>query len=200
MSPLGSGGLEEVVDRLGADLGGALEQIAFPLYVLDGDGLICWLNDAGVRLVGDMVGARFVDLLAPETAGKARREFIAKVLGTRRRSDYELVVVDREGSRVRLDLSAVPLLCEDRVVGILGVGRLLGPAIAHADPSLEQLTPRQREVLDLLADGKSTQEMAEELALSQETVRNHVRQVLRRLGARSRLEAVLEARRLGAGR
>jgi two-component system NarL family response regulator len=49
----------------------------------------------------------------------------------------------------------------------------------------------------LLCAGRSTREIAEELALSQETVRNHVRNVLHRLRARSRLEAVLEARRLG---
>lgn len=197
MSPFRPGGLEELVDDLGAGLGAAMEQIAFPLYVVDGDGMIRWLNDAAVEIVGDMVGTRFVDLLAPETADKARREFAAKLLGTRRRSDYELVVVDREGRRLRIEISAVPLLDDGRVVGILGVGYLLGPAIVRGDSSLAQLTPRQREVLDLLADGKSTREMADELALSQETVRNHVRHLLRRLGARSRLEAALEARRLG---
>ena len=60
---------------------------------------------------------------------------------------------------------------------------------AHAHPDLE-LTPRQAEVLELLERGRSTKQIAGELQLSTETVRNHVRHVLRAVGAHSRLEAV----------
>jgi len=56
------------------------------------------------------------------------------------------------------------------------------------------LTPRQAEVLRLLEQGRSTTQIAAELHLSRETVRNHVRQVLHALGASSRLEAVAVAR------
>jgi len=59
----------------------------------------------------------------------------------------------------------------------------------HEHPEL-QLTPRQAEVLALLERGRSTRQIAEELHLSTETVRNHVRRLLRTLGAHSRLEAV----------
>jgi DNA-binding CsgD family transcriptional regulator len=195
MSPEGTGGLGSVVERLGGDLGAAIETLGFPMYVLDAAGIVRWLNDAAAGIVGDVVGVRYGDLVAPEAAPKAQREFTAKVLGTRRRSDYELVALDREGRRFRIQVTAVPLVDGGRVVGILGVGHPTG-AVA-GDPAGERLTPRQREVLALLTAGKSTAEIAAELALSQETVRNHVRQVLRRLGVRSRLEAVLEARRLG---
>jgi DNA-binding NarL/FixJ family response regulator len=56
------------------------------------------------------------------------------------------------------------------------------------------LTPRQAEVLRLLERGRSTQQIADELQLSRETVRNHVRHLLRAVGATSRLEAVALAR------
>jgi DNA-binding NarL/FixJ family response regulator len=56
------------------------------------------------------------------------------------------------------------------------------------------LTPRQAEVLRLLERGRSTTQIAEELHLSRETVRNHVKHLLRALGASSRLEAVAVAR------
>jgi DNA-binding NarL/FixJ family response regulator len=59
------------------------------------------------------------------------------------------------------------------------------------------LTPRQHDVLDLLADGASTDAIAAQLVLSPQTVRNHIRHVLKRLGARTRLEAVANARRAG---
>ena len=57
------------------------------------------------------------------------------------------------------------------------------------------LTPRQAQVLGLLEHGRSTAQIARELHLSQETVRNHVRHLLRALGVNSRLEAVAAARR-----
>ncbi|MFP5322591.1 MAG: DNA-binding response regulator, partial [Acidimicrobiia bacterium] len=59
-----------------------------------------------------------------------------------------------------------------------------------------ELTPRELEVLRLLADGVGTQEMAGRLAVSPNTIRNHVRSLLGKLGASSRLEAVTVARRM----
>jgi DNA-binding NarL/FixJ family response regulator len=57
------------------------------------------------------------------------------------------------------------------------------------------LTPRQSEVLRLLMRGRSTSQIAEELHLSVETVRNHIRRLMRALGVHTRLEAVAVARR-----
>jgi two-component system, NarL family, response regulator DevR len=59
------------------------------------------------------------------------------------------------------------------------------------------LTPRERQVLDLLADGRSKEEIAERLFLSTNTVRNHIQSVLTKLHAHSRLEAVAAATREG---
>jgi DNA-binding NarL/FixJ family response regulator len=59
------------------------------------------------------------------------------------------------------------------------------------------LSTRELEVLVMLADGKSTAEMVEELHLSIHTVRNHIRNILAKLRCRSRLEAVAVATRLG---
>jgi two-component system, NarL family, response regulator DevR len=56
------------------------------------------------------------------------------------------------------------------------------------------LTPREREVLELLALGLSNQAIAERLVLSVHTVRHHVQNVLAKLGAHSKLEAVATAR------
>ena len=52
----------------------------------------------------------------------------------------------------------------------------------------------QTEVLRLLEHGRSTHQIARELNLSIETVRNHIRHILRTLGVHSRLEAVAVAR------
>jgi two-component system nitrate/nitrite response regulator NarL len=59
------------------------------------------------------------------------------------------------------------------------------------------LTPRQLEILRFLAEGSNTDAIAAELGIALETVRNHIRALLRRLGVHSRLEAVATARRHG---
>jgi DNA-binding NarL/FixJ family response regulator len=59
------------------------------------------------------------------------------------------------------------------------------------------LSPRERQVLDLLAQGESKDAIAERLFLSTNTVRNHIQNILTKLGAHSRLEAVAAAAREG---
>jgi DNA-binding NarL/FixJ family response regulator len=61
----------------------------------------------------------------------------------------------------------------------------------------ERLTPRERDVLHALADGLSDLEMAERLGLSKETIRTHMTRVMSRLGASSRLQALVIAVRYG---
>ena len=64
-------------------------------------------------------------------------------------------------------------------------------------PEASTLTPRQSEVLYLLSEGRSAKEIASALKVSHETARNHIRAILRALGAHSQLEAVSRARALG---
>jgi DNA-binding NarL/FixJ family response regulator len=63
-------------------------------------------------------------------------------------------------------------------------------------PLHSRLTTREWEIVELLGDGASTQEIAECLVLSPTTVYSHVKSLLRKLGVHSRREAVLAARRL----
>jgi two-component system, NarL family, response regulator DevR len=66
-------------------------------------------------------------------------------------------------------------------------------------PDLARLTSREREILDLLTEGLDNPAIAEHLHLSANTVRTHVGNVLRKLGVRSRAEAVKVALRAGTG-
>lgn len=65
-----------------------------------------------------------------------------------------------------------------------------------AQQSLDQLTVREREVLELLAEGLGRAEIADRLTLSQHTVRTHVQHLLRKLSLHSQLEASALGRRL----
>jgi DNA-binding NarL/FixJ family response regulator len=72
-----------------------------------------------------------------------------------------------------------------------------GPAQDPSAELVEDLTPRETEVLYLLADGLTNKAIAQRLGISDHTVKFHVNAVLGKLGAQSRTEAVVRATRLG---
>jgi DNA-binding NarL/FixJ family response regulator len=73
----------------------------------------------------------------------------------------------------------------------------LPAAGAVADPALASLTERETEVLALLATGLSNLELAERLFLTEATVKTHVSSILRKLGLRDRVQAVVLAYQAG---
>jgi PAS domain S-box-containing protein len=165
-----------------------LEHINVPSYLIDATGVIRWLNRAAESIVGDLRGRQFTSAVAPEDSRRARELFARKILGTTEVPDSGVVVVDVEGTRVAVEISSVPNRHGDHVVGVFGqVADVIEEPHAHRDL---QLTPRQAEVLALLERGRSTREIAQELQISLETARNHIRHLLRAVGAHSRLEAV----------
>jgi DNA-binding NarL/FixJ family response regulator len=67
----------------------------------------------------------------------------------------------------------------------------------HPPPPTEALTPRELEVLQLLAEGLPNKTIARRLDISDHTVKFHVNAILSKLGAQSRTDAVVRATRLG---
>jgi PAS domain S-box-containing protein len=174
------------------DVADALERVQVPSYVIDGHGIIRWVNSAALRLVGDVRGRRFTSVVAPEETSRARDAFARHIVGEEDVHD-SVVLIDHEGDRIAVEISSVCLYEQHRVVGVFG--QLMDVDDEPGPPLHPHLTPRQSQVLRLLERGASTEQIAAELHLSVETVRNHIRGVLRALGAHSRLEAVAVARR-----
>jgi pimeloyl-ACP methyl ester carboxylesterase/DNA-binding CsgD family transcriptional regulator len=74
------------------------------------------------------------------------------------------------------------------------------PIQVSGHPRIESLTPRQREMLELIAQGRDNSQIAATLGLSEKTVRNHVSAVFTGLGVESRAQAIVLARDAGLGR
>jgi PAS domain S-box-containing protein len=185
--------LAERLAALNGDLERALQELRVPAFLLDRAGAIVWLNRAARELVGDAIGRSLEQLAAPADVERARELLRARPAGTAA-ADVELSLVTRDGSRTRVEVSSAAVRADGRMVAVFG---LAAPREDGRDSVRAPLTPRQEEVLRLLAAGRSTDEIAAELHLARETVRNHVRAVLRALGAHTRLEAVVTAQRLG---
>jgi DNA-binding CsgD family transcriptional regulator len=174
-----------------------LELVSVPAYVVDTDLRVRWQNAASRALVGDLRGRLAGSFqVVPGDPGRGREALTQQRDGASH-SEVEQWVLRPDGALVRVTVSSVPLTNPaGKLIGsfrLVQVLRELEPASEHPP----RLSPRERETLTLLAAGHSTLEMAEQMAISKETVRNHVKRVLRSLDASSRVEAVAKGRRVG---
>jgi DNA-binding CsgD family transcriptional regulator len=180
--------------RIAPDLAPSIAKLRIPAYILDRSATVRWMNAAAIQHFGDLRGRRIREVVAPEYVTLARQEFAAKLLGTIDATEERAVIRTADGSRVEVDISSTQLVEKNSIVGVFGLADpadepLAARASAH-------LTPRQMDVLRHLAAGHSTERIAEALGIATETVRNHVRGIFDRVGAHTRLEAVIRAHEL----
>jgi PAS domain S-box-containing protein len=188
--------MTRLLQTLGDDVERAMTDVNVPSYIIDRGGAIAWLNPAAERLVGDARGKRFTDVVVPDDRPRAKEAFARKIVGREKVTDAEVELLGPDGREVSVEVSSVPLREGHQVVGVFGL--LSRPPSPPKSPRPHaKLTPRQREILRMLAHGASTHQIAEDLHLSRETVRNHVRGILQALDVHSRVEAVAAARAEG---
>ena len=89
------------------------------------------------------------------------------------------------------------LLPPDELASLLRLGRERTRQRAERQRNLPQLTPREREVLVLIAAAADVERIARELKISVNTARGYIQNILEKLSAHSRLEAVVRATELG---
>jgi PAS domain S-box-containing protein len=178
-----------------------VDSLVVPASLHDTQGRFVHVNEAGERASGfanaHWIGRHFTEPLPPEARRKVKALFrLAVERGEP--ADFETVFVDASGHLRGVRAQHLPLRSGDAIVGVL---ILAFDATPPSEPigrePQPRLTPRQREVLELIASGLSTSEIATRLTLSTETVRNHLRSVFRELHVHTRLEAIAAARRLG---
>jgi len=178
-----------------------VDSLVVPASLHDADGRYVRLNTAGERASGhsnaEMLGRHFTEMLPP-----GAREYVLahfrRAVEHGEPADFETPFVDATGSLRCCRAQHLPLRRDGTIVGvlILAFAAPVPPRQGNLE-SRPHLTPRQKEILGLVAAGLSTTEIAEMLSLSTETVRNHLRNLRAELGARTRIEAVATARRRG---
>lgn len=163
--------------------------------------------ELAVALQPDVV---LMDLGLPVLDGvAATREVIARAPGvavlvlTMHEDTSTVGAALRAGARGYLlkgvDQDTLLAALRDVASGATVVGAAVEPAVPAPWRSPEELTPRERDVLALVAQGLSNAEITERLVLSPKTVRNHVSNIYLKLGVPDRARAIVHARRHGLG-
>jgi two-component system, NarL family, nitrate/nitrite response regulator NarL len=150
--------------------------------------VILW--DLGGAVGGEEAGPRFAELSSPVVALAADAEQAGDAL--------------RAGARSVLSRTAAPEVLAGAIAcaahGLLVLDPSLAASFVRApEPrgGSEPLTPREREVLALLAEGLANKAIAARLGVSEHTAKFHVNAILAKLGVDSRSEAIVRAVRLG---
>jgi DNA-binding NarL/FixJ family response regulator len=142
---------------------------------------------------------------------RARPEVLVLVLTMADDEDVVARAIEA-GARGYLLKDTDPETVIDALRTVANGGVVLGPRIgpaaimavtsrarqpARLPPPLDQLTPREYEILSLLAAGQSNARIARHLSLSEKTVRNQLSNVFSKLNVADRVQAALLARRMG---
>lgn len=168
---------------------------------------------------GSPVDVVIMDLHLGETSGvEATREIVARrpdlgvLVVTMMDDDDSVFAAMRAGARGYLLKGASPEEIQRAVLSVANGEVLFGPGIAARAVSylagaqqrgptpFPDLTDREREVLDLVAQGLDNLAISRRLAVSPKTVRNHLSNILTKLQVADRAQAIVRAREAGLGR
>ena len=186
-----------------------LDQVDLAVIATDAEGVVTHWNARAEVLYGwtreEAIGRHVADLTVPEDQRRNGAEIIERLLaGESWQGSFR--VRRKDGSVFTAYVKDSPILEGGRLIGIVGCSiEIADPHLASAVRSLisdsdrasgrrtRTLSPREREVLGLLARGLTGEQIAERLVLSPETVRTHIRNAREKLGASTRVEAVTMA-------
>jgi PAS domain S-box-containing protein len=176
----------------------------------DADGVVTTWNSRAETLYGwsreEACGRHIIELLMPPESRRAAESILATLQrGGAWQGPFRLQ--RRDASIITAFVKNSPIVDDAGVlIGVVGVSiEIADTELATAVRTLAEvdrgapsrrartLSPREREVLGLLARGLTGEQIAERLVLSPETIRTHIRNAREKLGASTRVEAVTMA-------
>lgn len=201
----------------------AFRKTADGVMALDPAGTIVFWNEAAEQILGytapEVMGRPCWDVLHGRTEeGNLSCHPHCHVLAMAERHEpvraYTLLTRAKDGTSRWINISTIQIDTPDGYVlvrtfrDVTSQQHLMEALLHHVgdskaarspdpDPTLAPLTAREREVLRALAHGKGADDIARDLGIHTATVRNHIQNILSKLGAHSRLEAVAIAFRTG---
>jgi PAS domain S-box-containing protein len=163
-----------------------------PVALLDEHRVIVSVNAGMCELLGatqsELVGARADDFAAPHELLNVDAEW--RAFWESGAWSNERILLGAGGERIRFQFAARRGRVHGLPVAVI-VCIAAGPEDDPGPPEqLGELTPREREVLTLVALGNTSMQIAEHLVISNETVRTHVRNAMGKTGARTRAQLV----------
>ena len=186
-----------------------LDKLDLAVIVTDAEGVITTFNARAEALLGwssdEVIGRPAREITVPERERVPAKE-VLQTLRAGRTWQGLFPLQRRDGSVVTAFMKDSPIMNGGgELIGMVAVAIEVGdPALAQAmrtlvtdgrEPArrMRSLSPREREVLAMLARGLTGEQIAERLVLSPETVRTHIRNAREKLGASTRVEAVTMA-------
>lgn len=169
---------------------------------VDGDGRIVWID----QCTRDRLNGGLKDLALPiqKTDGRAIDCFVSAVPVIINGEQTVVCVIQETTSpnhdlisaieSVVADTSSFTRSIIDRLKGLGQVSKQEAPTLPEPSLDIDLLTQREREVLGLICEGHSDFEMSKKLNLSENTVRNHIASLYRKIGVNRRSAAIIWAR------
>ncbi|HEY0417056.1 MAG TPA: LuxR C-terminal-related transcriptional regulator [Gaiellaceae bacterium] len=173
------------------------ERTGDAVVTVDPGGVVTAANPAAEALTGyptaRLVGVPVTQVVAPEDRERATHELRVRLVGALPDVPVALVLLRADGTRV--SASSTWTVAGPDVVGIIRASNGRPPETTTLRATPAPLTPREQQVLALIADGLTNDKVASVLGISPETVQSHVRHAMVKLSADSRTEAVATALR-----
>jgi PAS domain S-box-containing protein len=170
------------------------ERSSNAIVLLDDERRYVDVNPSAVALLGrtreELLGTSSFENIRPAEQSIAARQWQAFLKSGEDSGTRALVRPD--GSEVEIDYAArLAVIGERRLAIFVSLASADVAAEAQSDRTAAgSLTAREREVITLIAMGRETNEIGEQLHISSETVRTHVRNAMSKLGARTRAQLV----------
>ncbi len=157
-------------------------------------------GDSGLHLIREIYATHCGPLVLLLTASADRREIAHAVEAGAAGLLHKSASIDDIIAAVRRLACGESLLSTKEVLEMLRLAREVREQDHEAQTLIRQLTARERDVLQSLADGLTDKDIGQQLHISPETARTHMVNILNKLGVKSRLQALVFAVRHGVVR
>lgn len=154
-------------------------------------------DGTGTEAIKNLLEVNRKSVILVLTAETARAEFALAVESGASGILHKATALEEIPQAVRRLVAGETMISKDEIIGFLRLAATEREKDYRTRHAVQQLTRREKDILHLLAEGLNDREIAKQLHISFETERSHMTNILAKLGADSRLQALVYAARSG---